>query len=103
MVWKLDFVKIVRMSKNLNKDYNLSTKPLYHENLTHGRRTWVSYDKPTPYLDGYLRYSEKYKVTSLLYVSFNLVLKINLWTFLIIFIVLHCPTIQGDVEAYVQH
>ncbi len=36
IVWELDFVKIVKMSKILkNKDYNLSTKPSYHEILTH--------------------------------------------------------------------
>jgi len=60
----------------------MSTKLLYCENLAHGHRIWVSYNKLTPYLNGSLHYSEKYKVNSLLYVSFNLVLKINLWTFL---------------------
>jgi hypothetical protein len=36
MVWELDFVKIMRMSKKLNnKDCNLVTKPSYCESLRH--------------------------------------------------------------------
>jgi hypothetical protein len=69
VVWELDFVKIVRMSKNLNnKDYNMSMKSSYHESLTHAHQIWLSYDRPTLDLDGSLHHSEKYKVTSLFFV-----------------------------------
>ncbi len=65
VVWELDFVKIIRMSKILdNKDYNLSMKLLYHKSLSHAHQIWISYDRPTPDLDGYRRHSENYKVSS---------------------------------------
>ncbi len=65
VVWELDFVKIVRMLKFMNnKDCNLSTKPLYCESLSHLCRIWISYDRPTPDLDGSMYHSEKYKVCS---------------------------------------
>lgn len=42
-MWELDFVKIIKMSKNLNKDCNLLTKSSYHESLSHAHRIWISY------------------------------------------------------------
>ncbi len=38
IVWELDFVKVVKMSKILNKDCNFSTKSLYHESLSHAHQ-----------------------------------------------------------------
>jgi hypothetical protein len=35
VVWELDFIKIIRMLKNLNKDCNLSTKLSYCKSLSH--------------------------------------------------------------------
>ncbi len=65
IMWELDFVKIVRMSKNLNnKDCNLLTKPLYYESLSHACQIWISYDRPTLDLDGSMHHSEKYKISS---------------------------------------
>jgi hypothetical protein len=46
IVWELDFVKLVKLSKNLNKDCNLSTKPSYHESLSHTHQIWISSDRP---------------------------------------------------------
>ncbi len=66
VVWELDFVKIIKMPKILNnKNCNLLTKPLYRESLSHTCRIWISYDRPTPDLDGSMCHNEKYKVSSL--------------------------------------
>jgi hypothetical protein len=65
IVWELDFVKIIRMLKKLNKDCNLSMKSSYHESLSHVHQIWISYDMPTPYLDGSMCHNEKYKISSL--------------------------------------
>jgi len=88
IVWELNFVKIMKMSKNLNnKDSNMSMKSSYHESLTHAHQIWLSYSRPTPNLDGFLCHSEKYKLIFLLFVWFISVLEINLRTFLILFFV----------------
>jgi hypothetical protein len=66
VVWELDFVKLIKMSKILNnKDCNMSMKPLYHKSISHARWIWISYDRPTPDLDGSMHHNEKYKVSFL--------------------------------------
>jgi hypothetical protein len=92
IVWELDFVKIVRMSKILNKkDCNLSTKSLYYESLSHACQIWISYDRPTPDLDGSMHHSEKYKVNFLSpFQEVISVLEIYLWSLLMfIFLLLY--------------
>jgi len=78
------------MSKNLNnKDYNLSTKPLYCESLSHVCQIWISYDKPNPNLDATMHHSEKYKVNYLSpFQEIISVLEIYLWSLLMVLFLL---------------
>jgi len=90
VVWELDFVKIVTMSKILNnKDCKLSTKPLYCESLSHVCQIWISYDRPIPNLDGSMHHSEKYKVSYLSpFQEVISVLEIYLWSLLMVLFLL---------------
>jgi hypothetical protein len=54
VVWELDFVEVMKMSKILNKDCNMSMKSSYCESLTHVHQIWISYDKLTLNLDNSL-------------------------------------------------
>ncbi len=89
VVFELDFVKIVKMSKFLNnKACNMSMNLSYHKSLSHVHWIWISYDRPTLDLDGSMRHNEKYKISYLF--SFQeviLVLEIYLRSFLILFFV----------------
>jgi hypothetical protein len=62
VMWDTNFVRICNLSKSLNKDCDLGTKPSYRENLTHAFQIWDTYEWTCPNLDASLRHFNEYKV-----------------------------------------
>jgi hypothetical protein len=61
-MWDIDFVRICKISKLLNKDCAMNMNPSYHKSLVYAWQIWDSCEKPLLNLDSYFWHSEKYKV-----------------------------------------
>jgi hypothetical protein len=65
VVWYIDFVKMCELSKILNKDCDLNTKPSYRENFVHAQKIWDAYQRPCLNLDAAFQHTKEYKVSIL--------------------------------------